>query len=60
MILYMGIVEMLLERDDVNPNRPDKCDRTPLWCAAGNGHGKVVEMRFGRGDINPEKPDIHH
>ena len=33
--------------------------QTPLWCAAGNGHGKVVEMLLGRGDVNPEKPNIH-
>ena len=50
---------MLLGRGGVNADKPDKYDRTPLWCAAGSGHEEVVKMLLGRGDVNPEKPDIY-
>ena len=31
------VVRILLERDDVDPNKPDVCGRTPLLWAAANG-----------------------
>jgi len=51
------VVKMLLGRDDINPDKPDRHGQTPLWCAAKNGHEGVVKMLLGRGDVNPDKPD---
>jgi len=31
---HQEVVEILLGRDDINPNKPNKNGRTPLWCAA--------------------------
>jgi len=33
-----GVVKLLLEREDVDPDRPDKQASTPLSWAAGNGY----------------------
>ena len=41
---YGKVVEILLGRDDVNPDKPDMYDRTPLLCAAENEHEEVVEI----------------
>ena len=46
-------MKILLGRDDVNPNRPDKLGKTPVW----SGHEGVVKMLLGRDDVNPDKPD---
>ena len=40
-------MEILLGRDDVNPDIPDCNGRTPLWDAAENGHREVVKMLLG-------------
>jgi len=55
---------MLLKRDDVNPDKPDNCGRTPLSLAATplsfaarDGHEKVVKMLLERDDPSPDKPD---
>ena len=47
------MAKSLLERDDVDPNLPDKLHRTPLRCAARKGHDRVVELLLGRGDFDP-------
>ena len=39
-----GVVEMLLERADINSNTRDSNGRTPLSRAAGIGHERVVKM----------------
>jgi len=31
---HKGVVEILLEQGDINPNKPDKLGQTPLYCAA--------------------------
>jgi len=49
---------MLLERNDVNPDKPDETNRTPLLCAAERGHQGVVDVLLGRDNANPNKPDI--
>jgi len=34
------VVEMLLGRDHVNPDKPNDCGRTPLWYAARGGYAE--------------------
>ncbi|RPB04016.1 hypothetical protein L873DRAFT_1668129 [Choiromyces venosus 120613-1] len=41
-----GVVKLLLEREDVNPDNLDEVGRTPLSYAAGNGHEGVVSARL--------------
>lgn len=43
-----GVVKLLLEREDVNPDSLDEVGRTPLSYAAGNGHEGVVELLLVR------------
>ncbi|KAG0642718.1 ankyrin repeat-containing domain protein [Tuber brumale] len=56
---HEGAVRILLERGDVNPDKPGSSGRTPLWWAAWDGHEGVVKMLLGRDDLNPDKPDNH-
>ena len=51
------MVRLLLARDDVNPDKPDNNDRTPLWVASSQGHQGVVRSLLARGAANPAKPD---
>ena len=50
-------MKTLLERDDVNPDKPDNHGETPLRSAAYNGHEGLVKLLLGRDDVNPDKPD---
>jgi len=51
---HHGIVKMLLERGDVNPDQADTYyGQTPLSLAAQNGHHGIVKMLLERGDVNP-------
>ena len=53
-----GVVKMLLEREDVNPNQADtNCGKTPLSWAAEKGHSGVVKMLLEREDVNPSQVD---
>ena len=52
-----GVVQLLLTRDDINPDNPDIRGKTPLWWASLNGHEGVVKMLLARNDVNPNKPD---
>ena len=52
-------MKILLERDGVNPDKPDEEGQTPLGCAASNGHEGVVKLLLGRDDVNPDRPDKH-
>ena len=52
------VVTILLERDDVNPDKSDDYGRTPFWGAVLNGHEGVVEILLGRNDVNPDAQDI--
>jgi len=54
---HEGAVQVLLGRDNVNPDKSDNCGQTPLHHAAKMGHEGVVKILLGRGDINPDKPD---
>ena len=50
-------MRILLRRDDVNPDKPNKHGETPLNCAACAGHSGVVKLLLGRNGVNPNKPD---
>ena len=54
---HSGVVEILLGRGEINPDKSDNRGRTPLSHAAGNGHSGVVEILLGRGETNPDRPD---
>ena len=53
---HEGVVELLLSRDDVNPDKPDDEGLTPLSGAALSGHEGVVKIFLGRDDVDPDKP----
>ena len=48
---------MLLERDEVNPDKSDNDGQTPLCCAARDGQAEVVKVLLGRDDVDHHKPD---
>jgi len=50
-------VELLLARDDVNPDKPNNYDETPLYWASQSGHEGAVRLLLTRDDVNPDKPD---
>jgi ankyrin repeat protein len=45
---HKDIVELLLKRDDVDPNSKDNFGRTPLQMAAMFGHNAIVKLLKGR------------
>jgi len=55
-----GIVKLLLEREDINPNTADiEYGQTkPLSWAAEGGHEEAVKFPLEREDINPSIADI--
>ena len=55
---HVGTVQLLLGRNDVNPDTPNTyLSRTPLLWAAENGHEGIVKLLLGRKDVNPDIPD---
>ena len=58
---HEGVVKMLLEREDVNPNQADtEYGRTPLWWAAEEGHKEVVKLLLEREGVNPDQIDTKY
>ena len=53
------MVELLLERDDVNPNKPNRAGRTPLRGATRKGHKGIVKLLLGREDLDPDNPNSY-
>ena len=62
------VVKLLLERDEVKPDKPDKRRRdplsdkiygspTPLSYATSDGYERVVKLLLERKEVNPDKPD---
>ena len=45
---HEGMVKILLDRGDVNPDKPDDDGQTPLSYAAENGREGVVKALLGR------------
>ena len=55
---HEGVVKVLLEQEEVNPNQADtKNGRTPLMWAAERGHEGVVKVLLERQDVNPDRAD---
>jgi len=58
---HEAVVELLLKREDINPNIADSIDgRAPLWLAAEDGHEGIVKLLLGRDDINPNTKDTYY
>ena len=54
---YEGIVKLLLDRKEVNPDPRDHDGRTPLAYAAEGGHEGIVKLLLGREGVNPDSRD---
>ena len=52
-----GVVRLLLDRKDVDPNRLDKNNRTPFEWAALGGHEGVVGLLLYRKDVSLNRLD---
>jgi len=50
-------VNLLLGRDEVSLDKPDRTGQTPLSRAACNGHEEVVKLLLGRDDVSPDTQD---
>ena len=46
------IVQLLLERDDIDPNIADG-GRTPLWWAASEDYNSIAQLLLTRDDLDP-------
>ena len=51
------VVELLLGREDVNPNMPADNSITPLALAVFQGRDEVVKLLLGREGVNPNVPN---
>ena len=51
------MVKLLLEQEEVNTDKPDFCDQTPLSSAAGGGYEGVAKLLLEREEVNPDKLD---
>ena len=49
------VVEVLLKRGDVGPDKPGRFSQTPLWCATVNGYEGVVKMLLEQSKVNLDK-----
>jgi len=50
-------VEILLGRQEINPDKQNTSGRTPLSFASGFGREGVVKIVLRRGGVNPDNPD---
>ena len=52
------MVKLLLNREEVNPDKPDFCDQTPLsYAAEGRNEGGETSTRTGRGQYRQANHD---
>ena len=54
---HEAVVQLLVERDDVEADSKDNYDQTPLWWAACNGHEAVVRLLVERDDVEADSKD---
>ncbi|RPA93307.1 ankyrin [Choiromyces venosus 120613-1] len=52
-----GVVRLLLEQGDINPESSDKSGRTPLSYAAEQGEEGVVKLLLESGNVSPDSFD---
>ena len=50
------VVEILLGRSEVDPDKPERFGQTPLSFAAYNGHEGVVKILLESNEVSPDKP----
>ena len=50
-------MKLLLKREDIDTDSPDRDGRIPLSFAASGRHEKVVKILLEHGDPNPDLPD---
>ena len=55
---HEGIVKLLLDRKEVNPDSKDKCGQTPLFCAAEGGHEGIVKLLLDRKEVSPDSSEM--
>ena len=53
-------MKKLLERNDVNPDTPDRRGRTPFLWAIIYGHNEVMEILQEQNKINPDADESGH
>ena len=54
---HEGVVKLLLDRKEVNPDSRGYRCRTPLSCAAVGGHEGIVKLLLDRKEVNPNSED---
>jgi len=54
---HEDVVKILLEREEVNPNKPNYYGATPVLSAALRGHEGVVKMLLEREEATPDNPN---
>ena len=57
---HEGVAKLLLERENVDPNRLDKYGDTPLSHALKKGHGSIVQLLQARKSIESPDPQLPH
>ena len=55
---HEAIVQLLIDRDDVDIDAKDKFGMTPLSQAAQRGHEAIVRLLIARGDVDINSKDI--
>jgi ankyrin repeat protein len=55
-----AVLEILLERDDINPDSQDDSSRTALSWAADRGHDKIVRQLLATARVNVNSKDTQH
>ena len=55
-----AVVQMLLDRGDVDPNGGDTDRWTPLTWAALMGYEGIIKLLLAQEDVNPNQSDIKH
>ena len=52
------MVEVIPEREDVDPNKAGEDGPAPLLLAACDGQEVAVGLLIGWGDVDPNEPDL--
>jgi len=52
---HEDVVKIILDCEEVNPDKPDNLGETPLSHAAGAGEVEVVKILLGQEEVNPDE-----